>query len=192
MTNNEVSEQVARELGKQGYFQGDPEFEAHGIFEQVARPRCEALITGLRPDGKVVLGSYLSGRPFQEGFNENVEFFRLNYLDPDEVDLGHQFSAIAPSLWLAAGGVGSWEDADPGTGFSLPPGSTYGVLFKESRFRRFKDALAKRPDVTHVWLVTDSEEAYAEMRSSLSADLSVSMLYRDYLRNFRINTEQTL
>jgi hypothetical protein len=46
--------------------------------------------------------------------------------------------------------------------------------------------------VTHVWLVTDSEEAYAEMRSALPARLAVSMLYRDYLRNFRINTERNL
>jgi hypothetical protein len=43
-----------------------------------------------------------------------------------------------------------------------------------------------------VWLVTDSEEAYAEMRSALPGQLSVSMLYRDYLRTFRINTKEYL
>jgi len=74
----------------------------------------------------------------------------------------------------------------------MPDDSTYAVLFKEASFRKFKKALEKRTDITHVWLVTDSEEAYAEMRSALPSHLIMSMLYRDYLRNFRINTRQTL
>lgn len=108
------------------------------------------------------------------------------------MDLGNQFDAILPSLWLAAGGIGQREAGVSKKGFSIPDESTYGVLFKESSFRKFRDALAKRPDVTHVWLVTDSEEAFAEMRSSLPPRLAVSMLYRDYLRNFQINTRQSL
>jgi hypothetical protein len=43
-----------------------------------------------------------------------------------------------------------------------------------------------------VWIVTDSEDAFAEMRSSLPPRLISSMLYRDYLRNFTINTRQNL
>ena len=74
--------------------------------------------------------------------------------------------------------------------YSIPPGSTYGALFKEAAFRRFREELLARPDVTHVWLVTDSEEAFAEMYSALPRKLTVSMLYRDYLQNFRINTRQ--
>jgi adenine-specific DNA-methyltransferase len=93
---------------------------------------------------------------------------------------------------MAAGSVGNREKPEEGQDYSIPEGSTYGVLFRESRFRRFKEALEERPDVTHVWLVTDSEEAYAEMRSVLPAWLSVSMLYKDYLRSFRINTERNL
>jgi len=49
-------------------------------------------------------------------------------------------------------------------------------------------ALEVRPDITHVWLVTDSERAFADMRAALPVDYSVGMLYRDYLRNFAINT----
>ena len=85
--------------------------------------------------------------------------------DPDDVDLGTQFDAILPSLWLAAGGVGPRESG--GKGFTLPAGSRYAVLFDESAFRKLRKALETRPDVTHVWIVTDSEDAYAEMRSAL-------------------------
>lgn len=189
VTNNEVSEEQTRTLHKQGHYKGDSEFEKFGIFERVTRPRCAAVVTGKRPDGTPVPGNHIGGRPLSDGFEENVTFFRLNYLDPDHVDRGHQFAAIAPLLWMEAGGIGAtWEDdavkGEPG--YSLPPGTRYGVLFKESRFRQFADALAARPDITHVFLVTDSEEAYAEMRAALPPRVKTRMLYRDYLRSFCI------
>ncbi len=196
VTNNEVDEKAARKLNKSGHYLGTPEFERHGIFEAATRPRIETALSGIRPDGTPVpIGKayrYLDGRLWSEGFEENCEFYRLDYLDPDEVDLGLQFETILPALWMAAGGVGDREKPEDGQGYSMPEGSTYGVLFRESRFRHFREALEERPDVTHVWLVTDSEEAYAEMRSALPGWLSSSMLYRDYLRNFRINTERNL
>jgi adenine-specific DNA-methyltransferase len=192
VTNNEVEEGKARRLNKDGYYQGDPEFDQHGIFEQVACPRCESVVTGLRPDGTPIPGKHFGGRPFAEGFPENVEFYQLNYLDPDEVDLGLQFEAVLPTLWMSAGGIGEREKPEDGQAFSMPEGSTYGVLFDESRFPSFREALEERPEVTHAWLVTDSEEAYAEMGSALPRRLEVSMLYRDYLRNFKINTGRNL
>jgi adenine-specific DNA-methyltransferase len=192
VTNNEVDDKRAKELNKKGHFHGDPAFERHGIFEAVTKPRCEAAITGMRARGQPLNGSYLGGRPFADGFEENCEFYRLDYLDPDDVDLGLQFGAILPTLWMTAGGVGEREKPETGQGYSMPEGSTYGVLFNESMFRHFREALEQRSDVTHVWLVTDSEEAYAEMGSALPRRLSISMLYRDYLRNFKINTERNL
>jgi adenine-specific DNA-methyltransferase len=191
VTNNEVDEKTARGLKRQGILHGDADFEKHGIFERVTRPRCEAVITGLRPDKSKIPSAHIDGRPFSEGFPENIEFFRLDYLDPDDVDLGKQFAAIFPSLWLAAGGVGKRPrtfDSD----MLVLPDAPYAILFKEDRFRSFSQKLASRMDVTHVWIVTDSEDAFAEMRSVLPPRLATSMLYRDYLRNFRINTRQNL
>ena len=46
VTNNEVDEKQADKLRKKGLLEGDPEFERHGIFEAVARPRVEAALTG--------------------------------------------------------------------------------------------------------------------------------------------------
>lgn len=196
VTNNEVDEKTAEKLNKGGRFMGDPEFERHGIFEAATRPRIETALTGNRPDGSAVPTGkayrYLDGQPWAEGFKESVEFYALDYLDPDEVDLGLQFEAILPTLWMIAGGIGEREKPEKGHAFFIPEGSSYGVLFEESRFPHFREALEQRADVTHVWLVTDSEEAYAEMGSALPRRLSVSMLYRDYLRNFKINTERNL
>ena len=190
VTNNEVDPEETERLHRQGFFTGDSEFEASDIFERAAMPRVRAATTG-QLNGKPLTGTYkwADNRPLKDGFDENVEFFRLDYLDPDEVDLGRQLEAIMPALWLASGGVGPREVPSTRVGWSIPEGSTYGVLLRESRFRPFAAALEARPEVSHVWLVTDSETAYADMVSQLPSRLTTSMLYRDYLRNFRINVE---
>ncbi|HCG00489.1 MAG TPA: hypothetical protein DEV93_08070 [Chloroflexi bacterium] len=191
ITNNEVAEAEARLLYEQGHYRGDPAFEAAGIFDRVTRPRCEAVVTGLRADGAPIAGKHIGGRPLHTGFTENVEFFRLDYLEADSVDLGLEFAALLPLLWLGAGAVGEHRLPSDTGGFLVPDDSTFGVLFRESRFRPFRAALDQRPDVTHVWLVTDSEQAFAEMCAALPADKRVAMLYRDYLRHFRARARQT-
>ncbi len=188
VTNNEVEDSLVRKLNREGLFAGDAEYDRHGIFEAVCKPRCEAAITGRRPDGEDVPGQYLDGRAYANGFRENCTFLRLDYLEPDDIELGRQFAAIVPILWLAAGGIGPRPDAKPRDGYLLPPTSPFAVLLRESSLRRFITALGERPDVSHVWLVTDGGRAFADMRVALPGDYSVSMLYRDYLRTFTINT----
>ncbi len=184
VTNNEVEEKTARRLIEEGHAPGDREFERHGIFEEVTRPRVEAVVRGVRPDGKRIPKEVA-------GFPENVGFFRLDYLDPDEIELGEQFEAVVRALWLAAAGIGQLDDI-PKTpvDFYIPKNCPFAILFKASRLRKLLAALEKRPDVTRVWIVTDSEEAYAEACAALPAHVRyTSQLYRDYLRTFRVNAE---
>jgi adenine-specific DNA-methyltransferase len=194
VTNNEVSADEAGGLRKAGVHPGDKEWDALGIFEYVTRPRITAAVTGCTPEGTEIDGEYKFSDEFQfaEGFLENVEFFRLDYLDADEVDLGTQFDAIHPSLWLAAGGIGKRVLTPSQSGYFMPDDSPYAILYQEQAFRKLRKALETRPDITNLWIVTDSEDAFAEMRSAMPSRLVVSMLYRDYLRNFRINTRQNL
>jgi adenine-specific DNA-methyltransferase len=196
VTNNEVSMETAARLHNENFYRGDPEFEKWGIFERATRPRCEAVVTGRRPDGTPIEGYHISrngnsrGHPFSAGFEENVEFYEIEYLDSDDIELGKCLEALLPSLWLASGGIGDREIQTKDNGFSIPEKSTYSILLKESRFRKFKEALLKRPDITHVWLVTDSEDAFAEMRSALPKSLNSSMLYKDYLSSFMTNARR--
>ncbi len=192
VTNNEVKAETAARLAAKDCFSGDPEFEAAGVFESVTRPRIAAAVNGTRANGDAIPGAYLDGRELAEGFAENVEFFRLDYLDPDDVGLDRQFAAILPLLWLRAGGRGDRGQRAPGDAYLLPTGAPFGVLLDESRFAEFQDALTARTDVTHVWLVTDSPDAFAWMHSRLPSGLRVLMLYEDYLRSFRTDTERAL
>ena len=191
VTNNEVDDKSTRRLHRQGYFAGDPQFDEHGIFQQVTRPRCEAVISGKRPDGAPIPGVDKDGRKFAQGLEENVSFYRLSYLDPDSVELGSHFEAVLPLLWIAAGSRGTCptlpkKSAD----FLIAEAQGLAVLLREGQFSRFRRTVVQTPALSHVFLVTDSEEAFAEMRSELPRHLNTGMLYRDYLRSFRINTER--
>ena len=192
VTNNEVTDRDAKSLAKRGVFKGDSEFESLGIFEAVAKPRTQAVIRGVRPDGTRLSGKYmdryLPDHSYADGLDENAVFLRLDYLEPDLVGLGRQFNVIVPMLWMAAGSVGEWEEWDGVAPWSLPTGSTYGVLFDEQHLARFAEASEAHPSVTHVWLVTNSDAAFLEMRQALPERLDeIRQLYRDYLHNFTVN-----
>lgn len=196
VTNNDVSESEAKRLNKAGHFAGDPEFEAEGIFESVTRPRVTAAITGVKPDGEPVEGKYLDqylpGHTYGDGFDENVAFFRMDYLEPDLVELGRQYNAVVPLLWMAAGSVGSWEEWNGKQPWSTPADSTYGVLFDLAAASAFASLVEGRPEITNVWVVTDSHTAFVEVREELPADVEVGQLYREYLRNFTVNSPGVL
>jgi adenine-specific DNA-methyltransferase len=189
VTNNEVPVKTERALHRAGHFQGDVEFERHGVFETATRPRAEAIITGRRAGTQQPLdGVHIGGRPFSNGFDESVEFYEIAYLDPDEIELGFKFRELWPLLHFAAGSPAPTKGVKEGDSFHMPPGERIAVLLKESRFRDFVGALSKRPDVTHVWLVTDNERAFAEMAEALPPGLVISRLYGEYIDFFRRNS----
>ena len=185
VTNNELPFQVARALEREGTFRGDPEFESAGVFEAATRPRVTAAITGVRADGLPVEGEYLDGRAYAEGFAENVEFYRLDYLDPAEVEFGLRFAEIQPLLWLRAGGIGEREALDPSKPLGVPAHSPYAVLFDPAGLPDLLATLSERPDVTHVFVVADSPETFAQIAAELPHDLEKVRLYRDYLDTLR-------
>ena len=169
---------------------GDPEWEALGIFEHITRPRITAAVTGLTPDGAPITGDYkfTAEFPMADGFEENVEFVKLTYLDPVDVELDRAFAAVAPMLWLRAGGQGSTVAERTDAGGDLLPfavADRYGVLFDPDRWRDFVAALPA--DARTVFVVTDSAAVFAGVAESLPADLAVVRLYENYLTTFAIN-----
>lgn len=195
VTNNEVDQKATKRLNDEGLYRGDPGFEEHGIFWSATKPRITSAITGVRPDGTIpprdAKHRYLGGSYFQDGFEENCAFFELRYLDPLRVELGRAFDAIHPTLWMKTGAYGSMPvDIDPYSQWAIAADGGYAILFEEDAIRDFQDELRGHPSVRHVFLVTDSPESYAEMRAHLGAQVATSMLYRDYLRNVRIDPQR--
>ncbi|HMQ25032.1 MAG TPA: DNA methyltransferase [Acidimicrobiales bacterium] len=190
VTNNEVSAAEADALRKAGHRPGDPEWEALGIFEHITRPRITAAVTGVTPDGEPVKGDYkfTDEFPMAEGFEENVEFAELVYLDPDDVELDLAFASVAPLLWLRAGATGPViESRCDERGRERPFAWTerYGVLFDTDRWRAF---VAERPDTaTTAFIVTDSPATFAGVAADLPDSVDVVRLYENYLTTFRVD-----
>lgn len=198
VSNNEPGEKRAKALNKEGVFAGEAEFEQHGICEGVTWPRTKFVLNGKRDDGTPLKGLYypLDGDSTQlkwaNGFSENAEYFRLDFLDPDEVARGDAFKAILPVLWMVAGCRGQREDSKGSTPWFIPKRSPFAVLVQERQFRGFQEKLAERNDIVWVFLVTDSEENFEQMRRILGSRYECVQLYKSYLDNFRINTRDAL
>lgn len=194
MTNNELGEKREKELTKAHVRPGSPAWESEGICNSITWPRCKYAIQGHRDDGTKLEGEYLISKLGEEaklqmsaGFDENIAYLDLEFLDPDQVEYGCQFRAILPILWVSAGAWGKPEN--PGKpDFYLPQHSPFAVLLQEQRFKQFNDKIRERPDVTHIFLVTDSEEAFKDMKAQINGHPRVVMLYKQYLDNFKINT----
>lgn len=187
VTNNEVEGDQAKALLAQGLEPGDAQWEKHGIADAVTWPRLQRAISGKMDSKTPLTGKYKTGQALSDGFKENAAYFKLDFLDPDEVSRGEQFEAVIPILWMLAGSVGACASSK-GTGkWFVPSGNRFAVLLKEDCFGGFREELAKRDDITHVFLVTDSAEAFNDMVAALGSNYTCLQLYRSYIDTFRIN-----
>lgn len=196
VTNNEVSADEAKSLTEQGFQPGDPEWEKLGIARYVTWPRTVCSIEGHDINGVPLKGDYLANDadgnpiPMSQGFKANCEYFKLGFLDKDDVALGRQFNEILPLLWLKAGAVGKRPELHGETpDMLILPANKLAVLVSESSFMAFAEQLDAHPEIDTVFIVTDSEKAYREMISGISAKHTYQ-LYRSYLDNFRINARR--
>jgi adenine-specific DNA-methyltransferase len=129
-------------------------------------------------------------RNVSAGLKENLSYMRLEYLDPDAVEVGRHLNDLVPTLWLMAGGLGAVPLATGSEGYLIPDGGAFALLVNEARFKDFRRALARKPHVTWAFLITDSDEAFQEMSAMLPRTIPATQrrqLYRDYLNNFSIN-----
>ena len=190
VTNNAVSPDEDKGLREQGHRPGDAAYEALGTFEHITRPRITGAITGMTPEGEPLKGEYrfTDEFPMADGFEENVEFMELTYLDPDDIELDLAFAGIGPLLWMRAGAAGPVLDEcldSAGRRKAYAWTEQYGILFNADRWRGFVEKLPAT--ATTAFVVTDSQATFAGIASDLPGHLDVVRLYANYLTTFRIN-----
>lgn len=190
VTNNEVSSEEQTQLRKQGLRQGDPEWEQRGICDYITKPRLQAALTGLTPEGQPIEGEYrfTDQFPIGEGFQENAEFFTLTYEAPVAVGHNKSFARIAPLLWLRAGSKGRRIDSIPKAGWDVA--DAYGVLVDLDTTTPFCNAVKKSENVRLVYIVTDDDRRYQSVIRRLPSHVETVRLYESYLSNFRINLSE--
>ena len=189
VTNNEVSDDEAKTLTKQGYKPGDEEWEKLGIARYVTWPRTVCSIEGHDVNGNPLKGNYIGSElPMEDGFKANAIYFKLGFLNKTNVSLGREFARMLSMLWMKAGAHGVCPQLE---GSSIPdmlvyPENRFAVLNSESAFGTFASEVNSHPEIDTAFIITDSENAYKDMIRHLDVRRSFQ-LYRDYLDNFRIN-----
>ena len=189
ITNNEVSPEVAIELSAKEIYKGDPRYEQEGIFRSVTMPRLEAAITGSNQKMEIAgkyRPDYIPNHQYCDGFQENVAFYTLDYLDNDLIEIGRSFNQISPLLWMRAGSKGSpvyWDGELP----YLIADSSYGVLFDESHINEFSKEV-ESSNIIHVWIVSNSYSVFMQAKQILPKHIQTYQLYEEYLCHFRSNS----
>ena len=184
VTNNEVAATEQDKLRKMGLRPGDPDWESWAIFDYITKPRVEAAITGKTPDGEPIQGDYkfTDESPMADGFEENVEFFKLTYETPVAVNNNLAFSRIAPLLWLRAGSIGRRITKLPPAGWDVA--DSYGLLIDLDHAGPFAKAVAKTLGIRIAYIVTDDERRYQAIVRRLPSKVEPVRLYESYLTNF--------
>lgn len=190
VTNNEVSDQEAKTLTKQGLKRGDEAWERLGIARYVCWPRTVCSIEGHDINGHPLKGEYIGDRHLQmkDGFAANAVFFKLGFLNKNAVALGRQFRELLPMLWMKAGSRGPVPtvEGDEVPPMLVLPQNAMAILTDEKSFDAFAAQVNSNPDIKTVYLVVDGDATYRAMAQSF-AGRKTCQLYRDYLDNFRIN-----
>ena len=193
VTNNEIGEKAEKRMKAAGYKPGDPEWEEIGIARYATWPRTVCSIEGHDINGKPLKGSYLgSDKPMAEGFEANAIYFKLGFLDKNAVALGRQFKELLGVLWMKAGAVGPCPHfANNATvpDMMILPENKMAILINEASYSEFRSKVNDSEEIKTVYIVTDSNEGFREMAMELKVKEKYQ-LYRDYLDNFRINTER--
>lgn len=130
----------------------------------------------------------LAERKISDGFLANVEYFKLGFLDRSMVSLGMEFRAILPLLWLKAGAIGRRPELPNESDIPemmVLQENHFAVLLEEESFSKFSKLLLETEGIRTIFFVTDSEDAFKEMSTSIGVS-DTYQLYRSYLENFSI------
>lgn len=127
-------------------------------------------------------------RLYSSGFSASLDYFKLDFLNPNEVAMGMQFKSILPLLWMMAGAKGEIPEIDENQKYMISEECSFAVLLKEQKFNEFYSIVNAMDNITHVFIVTNSEDAFFEMKAEFSTK-NVLLLYKDYLKNFEINRQ---
>jgi len=129
-------------------------------------------------------------KPIGEGFKANIEYFKLDFLDKHSIELGQQFREILPILWLRAGAVGVRPELPVNAeipNMLVPNNSNFAILVDETYSAEFSKEISTNENLTHVFIITNSEESFREIASQIKVK-NITQLYRDFVDNFVINS----
>ncbi len=132
-------------------------------------------------------------RPMKDGFAANLDYFRLDFLDRSQAEIGGKLADILPALWMMAGSRGRLPTARGNEKMLFFKDCPFAVLVEESAIKLFLARLAERPDIDWVFVVTHDQDSFARICEWLPEHIPGAQrmhLWRNYADNFLINVDR--
>lgn len=122
-------------------------------------------------------------RPLRQGFEENLAYLRLGFLDADEIIKGKRLRDLVPVLWLLTGAKGKCPSINEEDSWIVSQDNKLAILLKERKFLQFRDEIRDK-EIENVFLITDALDAFQDMVSHLAPGTNASMLYNSFVMHF--------
>lgn len=192
VTNNEVSDDEAKALKKNGYQPGDIEWEKHGICRAVTWPRTKYSILGKRDDGSTLTGEYFTT---QTASNEiERSFYQLGFVDnPSELTATAKKQIV--SLLKNKEGKAQLPQSlvSKDSKFIVSDKHTASILFDVDSADEWLTALEEQDHITDFYIASKSAAIFKSIKTRVSHLLGsiivTSQVKRPMSEGFPANAE---
>lgn len=160
ITNNEVSDEEASELTKQGYKQGDDKWEELGIARYVTWPRTKCSIKGIDVNGASLNGEYITSNRKKVECNRLIKQIAIN---ANLLDKNGRKSIIAL--------LG--KDNMPQSLFKndshyiISEKYSTSILFDLGYLDEYLESLSKNRHITDIYIVTESNTVFKRIKNEI-------------------------
>ncbi|MDU6876633.1 MAG: DNA methyltransferase [Clostridium botulinum] len=192
VTNNEVSVDEARNLQRNGYQPGDPEWEKQGICRAVTWPRTKYSILGKRDDGTVLAGDYFT--TLTETKEVERSFYQLGFVEDFDV-LTSSAKKQLISLLRSKEGKAQLPQTLVKTDskFIVSDKHTASILFDVNALDEWLDALEDQDHIIDFYIVVKETAVFKRIKAQVSdllGPISVtSQVKRPMSEGFPTNVE---
>jgi len=133
-------------------------------------------------------------RPMKDGFAANLDYFRLNFLDRSQAEIGGKLADVLPALWMMAGCRGKLPSVKGSEKMFLFKDCPFAILVEESAVKLFLNKLTERSDIDWVFVVAHDQDSFSRICEWLPEHIPAAQrvhLWRNYVDNFLINVDRS-
>lgn len=163
VTNNEVSESVAKALIAEGLKPGCADWENHGIARYVTWPRTKNTILGVDENGKDLVGEYVTSVVSEK--EKKRKFIQIGYINFSQMSLAQKKQFVS----LITKGVLPQTCVEKDTSFVVSHNikHTASILFDDTKVDEWLEKLAECEHITDFYIVTSKNKLFKDAKSRI-------------------------
>ena len=164
VTNNECSDDDAKELTRKGFLPNDKEWEEKGVCQSITWPRTKYTILGKRDDGSILEGNYYTD--LLENKEKERTIVQIDFAPAFcEMSLGHKKKLVS----LISGQKLPQSVVKKNSRFAFSSNEKHSAtfLFDESAFEEWFDKIREINTLTDFYIVTKDNSKFNEMKNRI-------------------------